>query len=72
MFLALWSKDGRKMEGFHEVGDIFTKIGFNCVLNYMLHYYLCIIFMGFSFVCCMCIFIIILYESVNLHSFYMF
>jgi hypothetical protein len=60
------------VEGLHAIGDIFTKISVNCVLNYMLHYYVCIFFMGFSCVCCMCIFIIILYEFVHLHSFYMF
>jgi hypothetical protein len=34
------------MEGLHVVGDIFTKISVNCLLNYMLHYYLCIYFYG--------------------------
>jgi mannose/fructose/N-acetylgalactosamine-specific phosphotransferase system component IIC len=28
------------MEGLHVVGDIITKTSVNCVLNYMLHYYL--------------------------------
>jgi hypothetical protein len=30
----------------HIVGDIITKISVNCVLIYMLHYYLCVTFMG--------------------------
>jgi hypothetical protein len=60
------------MEVFHAIGDIFTKMSVNCVLNYMLHYYLCVIFMGFSCVCCMCISIFILYESVHFHSICMF
>jgi hypothetical protein len=30
------------MEGMHTVGDIITKISVNCMLNYMLHYYLCV------------------------------
>jgi hypothetical protein len=41
------------MEGLHIVGDIITKISVNCVLIYMLHYYLCVIFMGNSCLCCM-------------------
>jgi hypothetical protein len=56
------------MEGLHTFGDILTKISVNCVLNYTLHYYLCIYFYGFSRVCCMCIFIIVLYESVHLQN----
>ena len=36
------SKAGRFVEGLHVVGDIFTKISVNRVLNYVLHYYLCI------------------------------
>jgi hypothetical protein len=43
----VWSKAGRFVEGLHTVGDIFTKISVNCVLNYMLHYYLCVYFYGF-------------------------
>jgi hypothetical protein len=46
----VWSKAGRNVEGLHAVGDIFTKISVNCVLNYMLHYYLCVYFYGF-FLC---------------------
>jgi hypothetical protein len=57
------------MEGMHAVGDILIKISVNCVLNYMLHYYLCVYFYGFSLcVCCMCIFIIGLYESMHLQN----
>jgi hypothetical protein len=41
------------MEGLHAVGDILSKISVNCVLIYMLHYYLCVIFMGISCLCCM-------------------
>jgi hypothetical protein len=36
-------------------GDIFTKISVHFVLNYMLHYYVCTYFMGYSCVCYMCI-----------------
>jgi mannose/fructose/N-acetylgalactosamine-specific phosphotransferase system component IIC len=46
----VWSKAGRFVEGLHAVGDILTKISVNCVLNYMLHYYLCVYFYGF-FLC---------------------
>jgi hypothetical protein len=39
------------VEFLHTVGDIFTNISVNCVLNYMLHfYYVCIYFYGF-FLC---------------------
>ena len=38
------------MEVMHIVGDIITKISVNCVLNYMMHYYLCVYFYGF-FLC---------------------
>jgi hypothetical protein len=31
----------------HIFGDILTKISVNCVLNFMLHYYLCVYFYGF-------------------------
>jgi hypothetical protein len=31
----------------HVVGDIITKISVNCVINEMLHYYLCVYFYGF-------------------------
>jgi hypothetical protein len=48
----VWSKAGRNVEGLHAVGDIFTKISVNCVLNYMLHYYVCVYFFGF-FLCVM-------------------
>jgi mannose/fructose/N-acetylgalactosamine-specific phosphotransferase system component IIC len=34
-------------EGLHVVGDILTKISINCVINYMLHYYLRVYFYGF-------------------------
>jgi hypothetical protein len=58
------------VESLHAVGDIFTKISVNCVLNCMLHYYLCVYFYEFSYVwfipvfifmsnvclCCMCMF----------------
>jgi hypothetical protein len=55
------------VEGLHTVGDIFTKISVNCVLNYMLHYYLCVYFYGF-FMCVLHAYfiIIILYEFVHL------
>jgi hypothetical protein len=56
------------MEGVDTIGDIITKISVNCVLNYMLHYYLCVYFMGFSCLFFMCIFIIVLYESVHLQN----
>jgi hypothetical protein len=39
----VWSKAGRFVEGLHAVGDILTKISVNCVINYMLHCYLCVI-----------------------------
>ena len=29
----MWSKVGRFVEGLHAVGDIITKISFNCVIN---------------------------------------
>jgi hypothetical protein len=35
------------VEGLHVVSDILTKISVNCVLIYMLHYYLCVYFSGF-------------------------
>jgi hypothetical protein len=38
------------VEGLHAVDDILTKISVNCVVNYMLHYYLCVYFYGF-FLC---------------------
>jgi hypothetical protein len=60
------------MEGLYAIGDIFTKISVNCVLNYMLHYYVCVYFYGFSCVCYMCVLIIILYEFVHFKSLYMF
>jgi hypothetical protein len=61
------------MEGLHTVGDILTNINVNYVLIYMLHYYLCVYFYGFSCVwfrpififmgiaclCCMYMFIVI-------------
>jgi hypothetical protein len=51
------------MEGMHVVGDILTKISVNCVLIYMLHYYLCVIFMVIS---CLCL-PSFSYESMRLH-----
>jgi hypothetical protein len=47
------------VEDLHEVGDILSKISVNCVLIYMLHYYLCVIFMGISCLCYMYMFIVI-------------
>ena len=44
----MWSKGGRFVEGLHVVSDILTKISVNCVLIYMMHYYLCVYFCGFS------------------------
>jgi len=35
------------VEGLHAVDDILTKISVNWVLNYMLHYFLCVYFYGF-------------------------
>jgi hypothetical protein len=29
----VWYKDGRFVKGFHAVGDIFSKISANCVIN---------------------------------------
>jgi mannose/fructose/N-acetylgalactosamine-specific phosphotransferase system component IIC len=62
----MWSKAERFLKGLHVVGDILTKKGVNCVLNYMLHYYLCVYFYGF-FPCVlhMYFFIIVLYEYVH-------
>jgi hypothetical protein len=65
----VWSKAGRFVEGLHAVGDIFTKISVNCVLNYMLHYYLCVYFYGFFL--CVHVYVLLLlfmYESVHLHN----
>jgi hypothetical protein len=47
------------VEGLHIVGDIFTKISVNCVLNYMLHYYVCIYFYGFFLCVCACVFLLL-------------
>jgi hypothetical protein len=60
------------MEGLHVVGDLFIKDKCQlcvklCVALLFMHF-----FMGFSCVCCMCISIIILYESVYLQSICMF
>ena len=69
----MWSKAGRFVEGLHIVDDILTKISVNCVLIYMVNYYLCayfyvfsyvwyipvFIFMGISCLCCMYMFIVI-------------
>jgi hypothetical protein len=44
------SKAGRFMEGLHTFGDILTKTSVNCVINYMLHCYLCAYFYGLSYV----------------------
>jgi hypothetical protein len=38
------------VNGLHVVGDIFTNIRVNCVLNDMLHYYVCVYFHEF-FMC---------------------
>ena len=46
----MWSKVGRFVEGLHVVGDILTKISVSCVINYMLHCYLCVYFMGLFYV----------------------
>jgi hypothetical protein len=46
----VWSKDGRFVEGLHTVDDILTKISVNCVINLHVHYYLCVYFMGLSYV----------------------
>jgi hypothetical protein len=35
------------VEGLHAVGDILTKISVNCVINFMMHYYLRVYFYGF-------------------------
>jgi hypothetical protein len=35
------------VEGLHAIGDVFTKISVHFVLNYMLHYYVCIYVYGF-------------------------
>jgi hypothetical protein len=43
----VWSKAGRFLEGMNSFGDIITKISVNCVINYMLHCYLCFYFYGF-------------------------
>jgi hypothetical protein len=34
------------VEGLHAVGDIFTNISVHFVLNYILHYYVCVYFYG--------------------------
>jgi hypothetical protein len=48
----------------HAIGDIITKISVNCVLIYMLHYYL----WEFPiYVACICL-VLFLYESVHLHN----
>jgi hypothetical protein len=39
------------MEGLHTVGDIFTKISVHFLLNYMLHYYVCVIPVCVTCVC---------------------
>jgi hypothetical protein len=43
----MWSMAGRNVEGLHAIDDLFIKISVNCVLNYVLHYYLCVYFYGF-------------------------
>jgi hypothetical protein len=62
----VWSKVGRFVEGLHTVGDILTRVSVNCVLIYMLHYYLCVIFMGISFICFMIWLLSFPYESMHL------
>jgi mannose/fructose/N-acetylgalactosamine-specific phosphotransferase system component IIC len=72
----MWSKVGRFVEVLHIVGDILTKISVNCVINYMLYYYLHIYFYGFILcaiynclyiygIACICLFLF-QYESVHL------
>jgi hypothetical protein len=78
----VWSKDGRFLEGLHIVGDIITKISVNCVLIYMLHYYLCVYLWVFRLCClylslylwelfvyvaCICL-LLFPYESVHLQN----
>jgi hypothetical protein len=66
----VWSKAGRFVNGLHTVGDIITKISNICVIKlhasllFTCHFYvfiLCMviivsIFMGISWICCMCMF----------------
>jgi hypothetical protein len=68
----MWSKASRFVEGIHTIGDILTKISVNCVFIYMLHYYLCVIFMGVSCLCYMYMFTIIQYESVHLQNVFVY
>jgi hypothetical protein len=74
----MWSKTGRFVEGLHAAGGILAKISVNCVINYMLHYYLRVISMGLSYVwfitvfifmgiACVCL-LLFQYESVHLHN----
>jgi mannose/fructose/N-acetylgalactosamine-specific phosphotransferase system component IIC len=66
------------MEGLHEVGDILTKISVKCVINYMLHSYLCGYFYGFILcvvtivsifmgISCICL-LLFQYESMHLQN----
>jgi hypothetical protein len=57
------------VEGMHAFGDILTNISVNCVINYMLHYYLCVyIFMVFPiYAACTCL-LLFHHESMNLHN----
>jgi hypothetical protein len=65
----VWSKYGMFMEGLHTFGDILTNIRVNCVINYMLHYYLCVyIFMVFSIYAARTCLILFQYESMHLHN----
>jgi hypothetical protein len=56
------------MECLHAVGDHFIKD--KCQLCVKSH--VASLFMHFSSICCMCIYIIILYESVSLQNICMF
>jgi hypothetical protein len=44
----MWSKAGRFVEGLHAIGDIIKTISANCVINYMMHCYLHVYFIGLS------------------------
>jgi hypothetical protein len=47
------------VEGIHEVGGHLSKIRINCVLNYLLHYSLCIYFYGFFSVYDACVLLVL-------------
>jgi hypothetical protein len=76
----VWSKDGSFVEGLHRLSDFLTKVSGNCVLIYMLHYYLCVYFYGYClfmmhvYVYCyfrmtMCIYRMIFYVLIYIYSF---